>query len=78
MIFIALLFAPTVPSEPNPQNLQLVVPSGIVSTSSPTGSDVKVTSSIIPIVKWSFGSSALRLSNTAMICAGVVSFEPRP
>ena len=29
MILMEFLFAPTVPSEPRPQNLQLIVPSGV-------------------------------------------------
>ena len=45
MIFIALLFAPTVPSEPRPQNLHAFVPAGVASISSPTGNDLFVTSS---------------------------------
>ena len=28
---MAVLLAPTVPSEPNPQNLQAVIPSGVTS-----------------------------------------------
>ena len=58
----ALLLAPTVPSEPRPQNLQALVPSVVVSTSSPTGKDLKVTSSSMPIVNPSLGWSAFRLS----------------
>ena len=57
MIFIALLFAPTVPSDPNPQNLQAVVPAGVASISSVTSNEVFVTSSTIPIVNPFFGSS---------------------
>ena len=78
MILIASLFAPTVPSEPNPQNLHLVAPAGAALILSPTGSERFVTSSTIPIVKPFLGSAASRLSNTLTSCVGVVSLEPRP
>jgi len=78
MILMALLLAPTVPSDPNPQNLHWIVPSGSVSIISSTGSERLVTSSTIPTVNPSFGFSALRFLNTARICEGVVSFEPSP
>ncbi len=78
IILIALLFAPTVPSEPKPQNLQLIVPSGVVSIISSSGRDNSVTSSIIPIVKGFLGLSFFMLLNTASICDGLVSFEPSP
>ena len=68
------LFAPTVPSEPSPQNLQAVVPSGAVSGLSVISSERFVTSSVIPIVNLGFSV----FLNTAIICSGVVSFEPRP
>ena len=55
MIFIEFLLAPTVPSDPRPQNLQLVVPAGVVSISSLISSDKFVTSSQIPIVNLCFG-----------------------
>ena len=77
MIFIALLFAPTVPSDPSPQNLQDVVPSLLASISI-GASDVLVTSSKIPIVKLFLGFSAFKFSNTPAICEGVGSFEPNP
>ena len=35
MILMEFLFAPTVPSAPRPQNLQLVVPSGVVTKGAP-------------------------------------------
>jgi len=50
MIFIALLLAPTVPSEPSPQNLHSTVPSGVVDIVLVISKDVFVTSSTIPIV----------------------------
>ncbi|MPM59323.1 hypothetical protein SDC9_106163 [bioreactor metagenome] len=78
IIFMAVLFAPTVPSEPSPQILQLIVPSGEVSTMSVSGREVNVTSSTIPIVKLSFGSLFFKFSNTAMIWLGLVSFEDNP
>ena len=65
IIFIALLLAPTVPSEPRPQNLQAVVPSGVASISSVTSKEVLVTSSTIPIVKPFLGSSLAKLAKTA-------------
>ncbi len=46
--------------------------------SSPTGSERKVTSSVIPTVNWLRGSAAERFPYTASICAGVVSFDERP
>src|SRR5680860_561432 len=55
MILIADLLAPTVPSEPKPKNLQLMVPLGAVSTRSISGREVSVTSSVIPIVNPSLG-----------------------
>ncbi|MBA8980579.1 hypothetical protein DFR98_000285 [Clostridium saccharobutylicum] len=54
---IALLLAPTVPSEPNPQNLHDVIPSGVASICSSGFNDVFVTSSIIPIVNPFLGFS---------------------
>ncbi len=51
IILIEFLFAPTVPSDPNPQNIQLVVPSGRVLISSSIFRDRFVTSSLIPTVK---------------------------
>ena len=62
IILIALLLAPTVPSEPNPQNLQALVPSGVASISSTVSSEVNVTSSTIPIVNPFLGSSLERLA----------------
>ena len=78
MILMEFLLAPTVPSEPRPQNLQLMVPSGSVSRGAPTGRDRWVTSSSMPMVKWFLGSSSSRLSNTAFSWAGVVSLLDRP
>ena len=74
MILIEFLLAPTVPSAPSPQNLQLIVPSGVVTSGAPTSSERFVTSSLIPIVNLSLSA----LLNTATICAGVVSFDPNP
>ena len=78
MIFIADLFAPTVPSDPRPQNLHLFVPFEVILTFSSTGSDSPVTSSTIDIVKLSFGFSDMIFLNTVRRCVGVVSFEPSP
>ncbi len=67
IIFIASLLAPTVPSEPRPQNLHLTVPGEETFIIAGVSKDLNVTSSTIPIVKSFFGSSALRLSYTANI-----------
>jgi hypothetical protein len=68
------LLAPTVPSAPRPQNLQFVVPSGVVTGFSLTSRERFVTSSVIPIVNLGFSV----LLYTAMICPGVVSLDPNP
>ena len=62
IILIALLLAPTVPSDPNPQNLHAFVPSGVASMSSVATNDVFVTSSTIPIVNPFLGSSAFKFA----------------
>ena len=67
IIFMALLLAPTVPSDPNPQNLHAVVPTGVVSTFSPASNEVNVTSSTIANVNPSFGSALAKLSYTPII-----------
>ncbi len=54
MILIEFLFAPTVPSEPRPQNLHEVVPAGAVSGHSTESSERFVTSSFMPIVNLGF------------------------
>ena len=74
---IAFLLAPTVPSDPSPQNLQAVVP-GLAASISTTSNEVLVTSSTIPIVNPFFGSSLSKLANTPAIWDGVGSFEPKP
>ena len=74
MILMEFLLAPTVPSAPSPQNLQFVVPSGVVTSGAPVSRERFVTSSTIPIVNFSFSV----FSYTATICAGVVSLEPSP
>ena len=51
MILMLFLLAPTVPSDPKPQNLQLMVRSSAVTTFSPTGRERCVTSSVMPTVK---------------------------
>ena len=48
IVLIAALLAPTVPSVPSPQKRHCFVPSGIVSISGPTSSEVIVTSSRMP------------------------------
>ena len=77
IILIAFLLAPTVPSDPSPQNLQAVVPS-LAASISITSNEVLVTSSTIPIVNPFFGSSFFKFSNTPAMCDGVGSFEPNP
>ena len=74
IILMEFLLAPTVPSAPRPQNLQLMVPSGVVTRGAPISRDKFVTSSTIPSVNFCF----VVFSYTATICAGVVSLEPRP
>ena len=78
MILMEFLLAPTVPSEPRPQNLQLMV-------APPAGAEVlaHVQGQVGHIVHDADGEVVLRLagfmlSNTAFIWAGVVSLEPRP
>ena len=78
MILIEFLLAPTVPSAPSPKKSASNVPGLAIDISSPTGSERFVTSSTMPTVNWFFGSPAFRFSNTASICAGVVSFDERP
>ena len=78
MILMEFLFAPTVPSEPRPQNLQETVPAGVMLGAGSSGSDRPVTSSSMPTVKPLIGFSASRFLYTAMMQEGVVSFEPRP
>ena len=75
---IEFLFAPTVPSAPSPKNRQALVDGSATFSLSPISRDVKVTSSIIPIVKFVLGLSWAKLSNTAFIWAGVVSLEDKP
>ena len=80
MILIVDLFAPTVPSEPNPQNFAWKVPGRVKSNVGPNGKDKCVTSSVIPMVNLLFCSlrGFCNSSKTAKICAGVTSFEPKP
>ena len=78
MILIADLFAPTVPSEPKPQNLHSVKPGVSTSTPSARSKDKNVTSSLIPNVKNFLPFSAAKLSNTATISAGITSLELKP
>ncbi len=78
MILIVFLLAPTVPSEPRPQKTARVTSSASVSKLASTSSEVCVTSSVIPTVKWFFGRSSERLSRTALTIAGVNSFDESP
>ncbi len=78
MILMEFLFAPTVPSEPRPQNFRLFVLFGRTSTGAPSLSEVKVTSSSMPTVKWFFGLYFFMLSKTATIWFGVTSLIERP
>ena len=77
MISTVFLFAPTVPSPPRPQNLQLTTPAPPTSTGT-SARDRWVTSSVMPTVKLFTGHPALRFSKAAAICAGVVSLLDRP
>ena len=78
IILIACLLAPTVPSEPRPQNLHLTVPGAAILTSSEEEIEWFVTSSTIDITNLSLGTSDTRFSNAAFRSVGVTSFEPRP
>ena len=78
IIFIACLLAPTVPSDPSPQNLQFIVSLCSNLKLASTGIEVFVTSSSIPTVNWFLGLTLAKLSNIAFILAGVTSFEPNP
>ena len=78
MILMADLFAPTVPSEPRPQNLHCTVPSGVVESDGPTGRDSPVTSSSMPTTKWFLALAFFMLSYTAWTMFGRNSLEPRP
>ena len=78
MILIEFLFAPTVPSEPSPQNLQQVVPSGVELNGAASLSESLVTSSSIPIVNFCLLVLAEAFAYTAAICSGVVFLLPRP
>ena len=49
-----------------------------VGTSSSTASEVWVTSSVMPTVKWFFGACSRELSKTALTIAGVNSFDASP
>ncbi len=78
MIFTEFLLAPTVPSAPRPKNFASKMPSPPSAISSFMGSERKVRSSLMPMVKRSLGMASARFSYTPMIIAGVVSLEPRP
>ncbi len=67
MILMEFLLAPTVPSDPMPQNLQEMMPFGVVSGSSVTGSERFVTSSVMPTVKFVFGLALWMFLKAAMI-----------
>ena len=60
------LLAPTVPSAPSPQNLQDVVPAGVVDGLVVRGRERLVTSSTIPIVKIFFSLFA-KVATTSVI-----------
>ena len=78
MILTLFLLAPTVPSAPRPQNLHDTVPSAAVSGFDKALIERFVTSSSIETVNLCLGSFDARLSNTATISPGCVSFEPSP
>ena len=78
MILMLFLLAPTVPSDPRPQNLQETVPGLSVSGCSGMGRLRPVTSSVMPMVKPFFGSAASSSRYTARICPGSVSLLERP
>ena len=78
MILIVFLFAPTVPSAPRPKKTARVRAAGSMSKSRSKGSEVWVTSSVMPMVKRRFGSSFASSSKTAFTMAGSNSFEEIP
>ena len=78
MILIEFLFAPTVPSAPRPKKTARATSSGSMSKAGSHGSDVCVTSSTIPTVKWFFGALFESSSKTAFTMAGLNSFDERP
>ena len=78
MILAEFLLAPTVPSEPRPQNLQDTVSADSVTRGSWTSRLRCVTSSLTPMVNRCFPFSSFMLSNTALIWAGVTSRPARP
>ena len=62
IILTEFLLAPTVPSDPRPQNLHEIVPSGTVTGFSLDVSERLVTSSTMEIVNSGFGLSFLSSS----------------
>ena len=76
MILMEFLLAPTVPSAPRPQNLQLMVPSGVVTGSSLLLQETGDGNIIVDTDGEIFLCSVLLY--TAMIWPGVVSLEPKP
>ena len=66
MILIAVLFAPTVPSDPRPQNLHSLIP-GASNSKFSVFNERFVTSSSIPIVNTFLEFSFDNSSNTAFI-----------
>ena len=78
MILIEFLLAPTVPSAPNPKNIARTALSDSIMKCGSTSRLLKVTSSLIPTVKWFLGRSLLSSSNTALHIAGVNSLDDSP
>ena len=78
MILMALLLAPTVPSDPRPQNLHCTVPAGVVPSAGPMGSELLLMSSSMPTTKWFLGVALAMFLKTAMTMFGRNSLEPRP
>ncbi len=78
IIIMACLLEPTVPSEPNPQILQEIRSDGSVEALKTFSSEVFVTSSTIPIVKFVLGLFCFKLTKTVVISAELVSLEPKP
>ena len=78
MILMLFLLAPTVPSDPRPQNFRLLMSLGVVSGSSVMGRLLWVTSSTMPIVKPWMGCAAVRFRKAESTAPGVVSLLPRP
>ncbi len=78
MILMVLLFALTVPSAPSPKKRARWTSSASMRKLESCASEVPLTSSTMPTVKWLRGSSVESSSKTLLIIAGVSSFDDKP